>query len=67
MATISMIYKALNENYFLHFAGFKFLGMRFLAGANWNANDGFTPNIPVLISIMKANLESNNLVMIDDL
>lgn len=66
MAAISMIYRALNDNYFLHFAGFKFLGLRFLAGASWDADNGFQPNIPAILDQMKANLEANGLTLLDD-
>ena len=66
VATISMIYRALNENYFLHFAGFKFLGLRFLSGATWDRANGFKPNVPAILSVVKANLEDNGMSMIDD-
>ncbi|MDA7433316.1 hypothetical protein N8501_01460 [Synechococcus sp. AH-601-N10] len=67
MATASIIYRALNNNYFLHFAGYKFLGLRFMTGASWDGGNGFQPNVPAIVATMKANLEANGLSMLDDI
>ena len=66
LATASMIYRLLNDNYFLHFAGFKFLGLRYMTGARWDGDNGFQPNVPAIVATMKANLEANGLTMLDD-
>ena len=66
MASASMIYRALNDNYFLHFAGFKFMGLRFMDGASWDLENGFQPNIKAILETMKAYLEANGSMMLDD-
>ena len=66
MVSASMIYRALNDNYFLHFAGFKFMGLRFMDGASWDVENGFQPNIKAILESMKAYLEASGSMMLDD-
>ena len=67
LGTASMIYRALNDNYFLHFAGFKFLRMRYMTGARWDGDNGFQSNLSAMLATTKASLEANGLTMLDDL
>ena len=66
LAIIVMIYRALNDCYFLHFAGFKFLGMQFMTGATWTASEGFSPNAPAVLDVLRTNLRANGMDLIDD-
>jgi len=40
---LSMIYRLLNDGYFIHFAGRKLWGMPLLSGARWTHQGGFEP------------------------
>lgn len=40
---LSMIYRLLNDGYFIHFAGRKLWGMPLLNGASWSPQTGFQP------------------------
>ena len=35
-------------------------------GASWDATNGFKPNVPEILSVMRENLEVNGLVLDED-
>ena len=37
-----------------------------MAGATWDAQNGFQPNVPMILDSIKSNLEANNMTLIDD-
>lgn len=62
----AMMFRALNDNYFLHFAGFKFPEMRFMIGARWDEVNGFCPNAATIVAVVRPSLEAHGLSMLDD-